>query len=478
MGSGGLRDFIAALDRTGDLVRIKEEVDWDIEAGAISRRNFERSGPCLWFQKIKDYPEDFTLLNGPVATWRRVAVALGLAADTPVREIYRVYEERLANRVKPNIVARARAACKENILTGDEIDLYRLPAPMIHEGDGGRYIGTWDIIITRDQQSNWTNWGMYRFMIHNKNWLAGWPQPTSQLSLMMHRDYLPKNQAMPAAVVIGADPLYHMVATAPVRPGENEVEVAGALKGQPVDLVKCETNELMVPADAEIVVEGEIPADVTVPDGPFGEYPGYRSGTMAEGVGFRVTAITFRDNPILTMTALGIPPDDSSIAASLTAGVGMKVGLQRRGIPVIDVYVPPEGVTHLIVVGVAEGGHKVAQDIIDYFTARRVMVSKVIVVDNDVDVFNMGQVLHAFATKCHPGNGILVNHYEGRANALTPCFSAEERRVLNGASVAFDATWPAEWPREVIPTRASFEDIYSAPSKQKVVSRWREYGLE
>ncbi|MBC7326247.1 MAG: UbiD family decarboxylase, partial [Moorella sp. (in: Bacteria)] len=89
-----LREFVAALEKTGDLARIKKEVDWDVEAGAISRRVFEQSGPCLWFEKIKDYPEGFTLLNGPVGTWRRVAIALGLAPDTPVREIYREYEKR------------------------------------------------------------------------------------------------------------------------------------------------------------------------------------------------------------------------------------------------------------------------------------------------------------------------------------------------------------------------------------------------
>lgn len=472
-----LREFVAALEKTGDLARIKKEVDWDVEAGAISRRVFEQSGPCLWFEKIKDYPEGFTLLNGPVGTWRRVAIALGLAPDTPVREIYREYEKRLENRVKPRIVDRSEAPCKENVLLGDEVDLYRLPAPMLHEGDGGRYIGTWDIVVCQDPETGWTNWGMYRFMVHNKNFLAGWPQATSQLALIMKEKYLPQNKAMPVALVIGAEPVCHMVATAPVRPGEDEAEVAGALRGEPVDLVKCETSDLLVPAHAEIVIEGEIPADIIVPDGPFGEYPGYRSGTMAEGVAFRVKAITYRNNPILTMTTLGVPPDDSSIAASLTAAVGMKKGLERRGVPVTDVYVPPEGVTHLVIVGVKEGGTRVTRKVLDFFTARRVMVNKVIVVDQDVDVFNMGQVLHAFATKCHPGRGMLVDYHEGRANALTPCYSAEERRRLKGAFVAFDATWPEEWPREVIPVRASFQDIYSPTTREKVLARWQEYGL-
>jgi 4-hydroxy-3-polyprenylbenzoate decarboxylase len=199
---------------------------------------------------------------------------------------------------------------------------------------------------------------------------------------------------------------------------------------------------------------------------------------MAEGVGFRVTAITYRNNPILTMIALGVPIDDSSIAASLTAGIAMKRGLKHREVPVMDVFVPPEGVTHLIYVSVKKGGAQITKEVLDYFTARRVMVSKVIVLDEDVDIFDSGQVLHAFATKCHPGRGIVVEHYEGRANSLTPCYNPKERERLKGASVAFDATWPPEWPQEIIPIKASFKTIYSKEIQEKVTQNWKSYGFK
>lgn len=138
---------------------------------------------------------------------------------------------------------------------------------------------------------------------------------------------------------------------------------------------------------------------------------------------------------------------------------------------------PPEGVTHLVVVGVKKGGIEVTKKVLDFFIARRVMVSKCIVVDQDVDVFNMGQVIHAFVTKCHPGRSILVEHFEGKSNALTPCYDAEERRILKGAFAAFDATWPLEWPKENIPPRATFEDIYSENTKARVLEKCLEYGL-
>ncbi len=115
---------------------------------------------------------------------------------------------------------------------------------------------------------------------------------------------------------------------------------------------------------------------------------------------------------------------------------------------------------------------------LDYFTARRVMTNKHIVVDEDVDVFNMSEVLHAFATKCHPGRGILYEWYEGRGNALTPFYSLEERKRLKGVSVVFDSTWPPEWPEEIIPLKASFKTIYSPETQKKVIKNWEKYGLK
>ncbi len=472
------RDFFEVLEKNGELARIRREVNWDLEAGAIGRKVYEGSGPCLLFEKIKDYPAGFRISNGTTGTWSRVALALDMPKGTPVREIYRTYEEGMEKKIPPVIVTRDKAPCKESIMLGDDVDLYTFPAPMIHEGDGGRYIGTWDVVINKDPVTGWSNWGMYRFMVHTKNWLTGWPQTTSQLAFVFNRSYLPQNKPMPVAIVLGADPVSHIIATAPVRPFENEADYIGGLSGVPLDLVQCETSDLLVPAHAEIVIEGELMPDQIAPDGPFGEYPGYRSGTMSNGVAVKVNAITYRSNPILTMIALGTPPDDSSIAASLTAAIAMKRGLIRHGVPVTDVYVPPEGVTHLIVVGVKQGGAETARRVLDYFTLRRVMTNKHIIVDEDVDVFNMGEVLHAFATRCHPGRGIFLEYYEGRSNSLTPFYSPEERDRLKGVSVVFDSTWPPSWPQEIVPVKASFKTIYSSEVQELVNKNWESYGIK
>ncbi|MDP2645072.1 MAG: UbiD family decarboxylase [Desulfobacterales bacterium] len=154
------REFIEALEKTGDVVRIRQEVDWDLEVGAITRRVCERQDPAPFFEKIKDYPEGYRIFGAPLATERRFAAALGLNQDTPFREIQAEYSRRLERPVKPVIVKDA--PCKENVLVGDEVDLHRFPAPMVHEGDGGRYMATWHAMVSKSAKKDWTNWGMYQ----------------------------------------------------------------------------------------------------------------------------------------------------------------------------------------------------------------------------------------------------------------------------------------------------------------------------
>ncbi len=472
-----LREFISRLKETGDIKFVKEEVDWELEVGAVSRRNYELSGPAILFEKIKDYPSGYSILNGSLGTFRRVAIAFGLPPETSVRELYREYEKRKEHLIPPKILEKG--PCKENIIRGSDVDVNHFPAPYIHEGDGGRYIGTWDIVVCMDPDTKWQNWGMYRFMIHNERYIVGFPRLHSHLGLLLHQKYKPKNKPMPIALVLGADPISHLIASASIRKGINEAEVSGAVNREAIELVKCETNDLMVPAHAEIVIEGEILPDATAQEGPFGEYPGYRTEGVRMGVLARINAITFRDNPILTMISLGIPPDDNSVATPITSAIAVKERLKASGIPVTDVYTPPEAVIHTVIIGVKSGGNAIVRQILDILTTRRSDWSKIIVVDQDVDVFDMAQVIHALSTKCHPRRGIIIKDVEkGKGNPLTPCLTPEERRAYMAPVVAFDCTWPPEWPKEThIPIKSSFNEIYPEEIKQKVIEKWKSYGF-
>lgn len=469
------RSFIEALKRSGDVAVIEAEVDWDLELGAISRRTAELDGPAVWFKNVKDYPGNSVFCN-PLATWRRIAVALGVSPDTPVRDLYRIYEERETNPISP--VQTDQAPCQQNIVTGNAVDVSTIPAPMIHDGDGGRYIGTWDILVSREPDTGWVNWGIYRFMVHDERTLAGWPNPNSHLGKVFRETYMARNRPMPAALVIGADPLSHFAASATYMLGGDERELAGGLRTRPVRTTRAVTSDLPVPADAEMVIEGEILPDHVAMEGPYGEYPGYRTGEMGYGVLFDVKAITYRDDPVHTVDCTGFK-DDSATCTSLTGAIAIRRRLERHDIAVSEVYVPPEGAVHTAVISLPEGGPEVTQGILQLLTMRRAQLSKIFVVDQDVDVFNLDEVMHAFSTRCHPGRGVFVHRYEGRANALTPCYSAQERHTLSGATVAFDCTWPKSWdPLQRVPVKATFTGIYPQEVQEKVLSRWKDMGLK
>jgi 4-hydroxy-3-polyprenylbenzoate decarboxylase len=271
------------------------------------------------------------------------------------------------------------------------------------------------------------------------------------------------------AIAVGADPLCTVVATNAYRIGEDEADFAGALRQQPVELVKCETSDLLVPAHSEMIIEGEALPDVTAPEGPFGEYPGYRTQGANYGVLCRVKAITYRNFPINSMISLGMPVDDNAVVRRLI----------RHGLPITDVYAPPEGVCHLVIVSVKSGGREVAREILNVMTERRTRVTRLIVVDDDVDVFNLGQVLHAYSTKCHPARGTILAEFEGRVQALTPAYSREERRRVYSATALSDCTWPSEWsPETDIPVKSSFGMMYPEELKQKVIANWSQYGFK
>ena len=368
--------------------------------------------------------------------------------------------------------------CKEVVVEGSQIDLFQFPSPMLHEGDGGRYLGTWDLVVSREPTTNWVNWGTYRFMVYDSLHLTGFPRPTSHLGKVFQEHYIPKGRPMPIALVIGADPLSHLAAGATYRIGGDETSLAGGLRGKPVELVRCQTSDLFVPARAEIVIEGEVLPDRVGLEGPYGEYPGYRTGEMGNGILTRVTAVTHRRNPILTVDATGYK-DNSSTSTSLSGALAIKRRLERHGVPVVDVYVPPEGAIHTAVISVQYGGREMGRKTLEVLTSRRALLSKIFMVDTDIDLYDMGKVIHAFSTKCHPAHGIHTIHYEGRGNTLTPCYSQGERALQKGATVLFDCTWPGEWSREwEVPVKATFDSIFSESLRQKILKDWKSYGFK
>jgi 4-hydroxy-3-polyprenylbenzoate decarboxylase len=469
-----------------------------LEVGAIIRRLNERGGPAPLFLKIKDYPEGYKILGSPHGhakpyLYARASIALGLPRDTSTETLVNDIMERLNRRVKPITVGEG--PCKENIHVGDEADVTEFPAPIVHGGDGGRYISTWCATVTKDLDSDWVNWGMYRQAIPWKGYTLNYEETTKDLppgrillSLivptghggMMLAKYRAKGMAMPCATFMGGPPVAAIAAAAPLPAGVSEAEVAGGLGGKPIELIKCETQDLEVPATSEIVIEGEIPKDEKV-EGPFGEYTGHRGMPPGPRPWMKVTAVTHREEPILPVSCMGKPIDEWCIMGSLFGSALLTDFLKKQGFPIRLAYYPPPGVgNHLLVVSTKVPYYGYTQALASAIWGHRfgmLGANVLIVVDEDVDPTNLNEVLWAVSTRCMPSRGI---HVEERAFTyyLWPAMSPLDRPKGMGSKVLIDATWPKDWPPEWIPPTMSFDKAYPEHIRKKVLENWRAYGFK
>lgn len=472
------REYIAALEANGDLVRIKQEVDWDLEAGAIVRKICEDKAPAVLMEKIKDYP-GHRYFGAPLATYPRLAMVLGLEPNARIPQIAAQYLKLTSQPpVKPVTVEKAKAPCKENVWLGKDADLCRLPAPMVHDGDGGRYLATWHMVVAKDLDTGDVNWGMYRQMIYDSRTMVGPVLAFSDMGKMFYNKYVPRGKPMPFATVIAPDPVCAIAASAPSP--IPEPEFAGQIFGRPVELVKCETSDLEVPANAEIVIEGEVLPDVQLDEAPFGEYTGYRTSSREPRTVYRVKAITFRNDPITTISNMGVPTDEGQLLRSFSLGLELEKALRAQGLPITGVYMPPESTHHLAIVGVRPAYTGIAMQIanIAFGNKSGAWFHMVIVVDDKIDIYNWPEVFHAFTTRCHPVRGIHV-FPEGVGTPLYPFLSGEERKWSRGPKVLFDCTFPIEWDEmNEKPSLVSFKTVYPKELQEKVLANWHNYGFK
>ncbi len=483
VGAGGWvyypdnRAFIEALRASGDLVQVDREVDWDLEMGAIVRRVCEKRGPSPYFTKIKDY-EGFEALGAPLATYRKLAVALGMPADSRIPDIAAVYLERTEGTpIPPRVVDRSEAPCKDVVHVGDDANLFDLPAPMVHDGDGGRYLCTWHMIVAgrpghrRGQLGHVPADGVRR-EDHGRARCcrsATWARcSTARACPGTSRCPSPPSSAWT-----------RWPASPRARPRRSpRTQLCGMLMGEPVELVKCETNDLLVPAQAEIVIEGEILPGINMYEAPFGEYTGYRTSPREERSVYRVKAITHRTRPILAVSNMGVPTDEGQLLRSFSLALEMEKLLRSQGIPITGVYMLPESTHHLVVIGVKPAYSGIAQQCAQLVFGSKLgpWFHQVIVVDDKTDIYSIPEVIHAFSTRCDPSRDIHI-YANSVGTPLNPYASPADRRIGRGSKVCFDCLWPPEWTRGETPILVSFASVYPKDIVDKVTENWRSYGF-
>lgn len=458
-----LRDFIDQLERSGQLLRIKHPVDPNLEMTEICDRTLRAGGPALLFENPVGF--DMPVLGNLFGTTERVAAGMGAEGVESLREIGKLLAFlkepdpprgmkdawqklpvfRKVLDMAPKIVKNA--ACQKNVLTGDDVNLQRLPVQTCWPGDAAPLI-TWALVVTRGPDKERQNLGIYRQQLLSPSklimrWLA------HRGGALDFRDWQTAHpgEPFPVAVALGADPATILAAVTPVPDSLSEYAFAGLLRGSKTELVNCKTVDLQVPASAEIILEGFIVPGEEDLEGPFGDHTGYYNEQEKFPV-FTVECITHRDDPVYHSTYTGRPPDEPAILGLALNEVFVPI-LQKQFPEITDFYLPPEGCSYrMACVSMKKQypGHAKRVMFGVWSFLRQFMYTKfVIVTDDDVDVRNWNDVIWAITTRMDPARDItLVEN--------TPIDYLDFASPVSGlgSKAGFDATskWPGETDRE------------------------------
>ncbi|MCV7401693.1 UbiD family decarboxylase [Mycobacterium fragae] len=482
------RSWLATLEAAGQLRRITASVDWDEEIGAITRANLSLGGPALLFENIIGHENTRCrkLLTSAIGNRRQVQLMLGLPEGTSDAAIVRHLREAFKKPIPPRVVDTGPV--KENIIEGDEIDLFQFPAPKWHASDGGRYIDTFCGVVTEDKVTGRDNIGCYRGMIVDRNKIAKLLAPSQGWGVHM-QGYKP--EPMPVAIVYGWHDVLGFCAGSPFPKDVCEWDMMGALLGRPVDLVACETVPLHVPASAEIVVEGYIDPDPAtfVEEGPFGEYPGYHGDAGTAPV-LQVTRITHRNDPVLRGTLEGIRPgcfNEDSIVNFARSAITWNVleGLGIGGITDLWMTEVSNGQNTVVQIHKAYRGHAQQVAAALWGTGGAVWMHKnVTVVEEDIDIRDPVALEWATSYRVNAGLGDIAFYGPTMGSSIDPSTPPEKNnttkygagewtRVLIDATRTWEFGQRPEWGGRHFPPI----DRVDPELESRVAARWEEYGI-
>ena len=409
-----LRDLVQRVDAIGELVRL-QGVDWNLEMGALSemvcQQAKEGRSPALLFEDVPGCGPGFRVLSGATNSTRRLALALGFPEPQRPTDVVKAYRDRMRTEfelIPPVVVDEGPVL--ENVDRDDEVDLYKFPIPFLHEQDGGRYIGTEDVVSTRDPDSDWVNSATYRLMVHDKNTCGIWMSPGKHGRLIREK-YFARGEPCPVTISVGQDPLLFMAANQEIDYGTDELAYAGGHRGFPIEIIRSELHGLPIPATAEIVLEGEIYGNETMPEGPFGEFMGYYASTVSEEPIVKIRRVYYRNDPILCLASPARPPNNFSFARAIVKAAMIWDEVEKAGLPgVTGVFNHEAGAGRLFnVIAIKQlypGHAKQAGMLAANCHAGNYAGRWTVVVDHDIDPSNLFDVIWALSTRCDPPEDI------------------------------------------------------------------------
>ncbi len=468
-----LRPYLANLEAHNEVQRI-DGADWDLEIGTLTELSDEKNGRAIIFDHIKDYPPGYRVVSNLIASPRRLAITLGFPEDISNIELVRGIKDKFADLkpIPPQMVAEGPLL--ENVMRDGEVDLLKFPTPRWHELDGGRYIGTADMVIMKDPRTGWVNVGTYRVQLHDKDTLGLYISPGHQ-GRIIREMYWAEGRSCPVAIAFGTHPLVWMPSFLAFPWGTEEWPISGALLGEPLKLIEGEYTGLPIPAYGEIVIEGDVPPPgvESRKEGPFGEWPGYYgSGERAEPV-VKVKRIYHRNNPILC----GAPP--LKPPASGTASYVMRAGniwyeLEKLGIPGIKGVwnMRAGGSRFLNVISIEQkyAGHAKQVGMAAMSGAEGAYHGRfVIVVDDDIDPTNDEDVLWALSTRCDPATNIEIIH-NCWSTPLDPTIPPDKKAKgdFSNSRAIMLAVRPFHWRKDFPKVNRASNEL-----REKTLKKWK-----
>lgn len=483
-----LRDFIQQLESKGELVRVSQSIDPNLEMTEICDRTLRAGGPAILFENPKGY--DIPVLGNLFGTPERVAMGMGedsVAALREVGELLAFLKEpeppkgmrdawdklpafKQVLNMSPKVVKKA--PCQDIVLEGDDVDLSKLPIQTCWPGDAGPLI-TWALVVTKGPNKERQNLGIYRQQVIAKNkvimrWLA------HRGGALDFKDWQEKHpgEPFPVAVALGADPATILGAVTPVPDNLSEYGFAGLLRGDKTEVVKCIGSDLQVPASAEFVLEGFLYPGEEADEGPFGDHTGYYNEVERFPV-FTIERITHRKDPIYHSTYTGRPPDEPAVLGVALNEVFVPI-LKKQFPEIVDFYLPPEGCSYrMAVVSMKKQypGHAKRVMFGVWSFLRQFMYTKfVIVTDDDVNVRDWNDVIWAMTTRMDPARDttLIENTPIDYLDFASPVSGL-------GSKMGMDATnkWKGETDREWGEPIAMDEAV-----KQRVDVLWPELGID
>ena len=404
-----LRGFLDYLEGKRKLLRVQKEVDVRFEIAAGIRKASDTEGPALFFENIKGFP-GWKIAGGVFATQQHLALALGLPAEADEESILKRYLEWDEKQIAPKLVDTGPV--KEVIVKGEDVDLAKLPIPIYSGLDAGPYL-TAGVEIAKDPATGIQNASMHRRMILDKNRTSILAKEHQHLGRMLAAAE-EKGRGLGIATVVGAPPALAIASQIEAPFGVDEICIAGALRGEPLEMVKCETIDVDVPADAEIVIEGiSLPQERAL-DGPFGEFQGNYitlvGETRTETPVIKVTAITMRRNPIAQAMLTGFPfpmTENHLLKKWAQAAAAYREVGKFADVKAVNVPIGGTGQLHLVV-AIDKKSDEEAKNLLKTLLGPLRRPRHVVVVDGDINVYDHMAIEWAIATRVQADKDIII----------------------------------------------------------------------